>query len=367
MRCGMHATNAGPACVTAQLKAECAPAELERLRQALDTLTQPAFEYDRVYIAECMGWPVPAASTAGGGSQQPGAAGATARMLPPLWRAPHAGSLCFDRPVADAQQRPWGACIQHAEPLPAAAGTHAARKTRLGPGISMEGHQASIFALAWDAQRRQLASSGKDGRLILWDAQGRQLQRRVHTGDAAQPPLVNLECVLTSKVCSGMRRACQRRSCALPACSLDAREGYAYNGLAAADAEGVLAAVGMDAASRPGRPPCIEAFAVSRGRLERRARALRPAAAIISSLAFLPGSAASFVAGPRACAHHPCVACKAGSDVILALARAVGLPATVDHDGAASANHQSTHRAHSQPGGAQVRATMARVWWRCTM
>ena len=56
----------------------------------------------------------------------------------------------------------------------------AASKTRLGPGSSMEGHQASVFALAWDARHCQLTSSSKDGKLILWDARGRQLQRRVH-------------------------------------------------------------------------------------------------------------------------------------------------------------------------------------------
>lgn len=107
---------------------------------------------------------------------------------------------------------------------------------------------------------------------------------------------------------SALPRACWRppmHSGATPVClrasSLDAREGYYYNGLAHAEAEGLLAAVGMGAAPSPGQVPCIEAFAASQGRLERRAHALRPAAAIISSLAFLPGLAATFVAGARLC------------------------------------------------------------------
>jgi WD40 repeat protein len=53
-----------------------------------------------------------------------------------------------------------------------------APNARLVPGPSMEGHQASIFALAWDPAHQQLASSSKDGRLLLWDARGRLLQRR---------------------------------------------------------------------------------------------------------------------------------------------------------------------------------------------
>jgi hypothetical protein len=48
-----------------------------------------------------------------------------------------------------------------------------------------------------------------------------------------------------------------------------------------------------------GKPPCIQAFALAQGRLEPRARALRPPAAILSSVAHLPASAASFVAGAR--------------------------------------------------------------------
>jgi WD40 repeat protein len=42
---------------------------------------------------------------------------------------------------------------------------------------SFAGHGDGVIALAWDQANQQLASSCKDGSLILWDPQGRQLQR----------------------------------------------------------------------------------------------------------------------------------------------------------------------------------------------
>jgi hypothetical protein len=68
----------------AQLKAECAPEELDLLRRQLEALDQPAFEYDQQYIAECMGWPLPGARASGSGA----GAGARAVQLQSLLLLP---------------------------------------------------------------------------------------------------------------------------------------------------------------------------------------------------------------------------------------------------------------------------------------
>ncbi len=54
---------------------------------------------------------------------------------------------------------------------------HPGLTPRLTPTTSFTGHTKGIFALAWDSTNQQLASSSKDGSLILWDSQGRQLER----------------------------------------------------------------------------------------------------------------------------------------------------------------------------------------------
>ena len=70
-----------------QLKAQCAPEELDKVRRQLEALTQPAFEYDQQYIAECMGWPLPAAA-GGSGSGKAGERHAEQHALLPLLAVP---------------------------------------------------------------------------------------------------------------------------------------------------------------------------------------------------------------------------------------------------------------------------------------
>ena len=106
LHCAVHLPTRACLCA-AQLKAECPPEELEKLRQALGALTQPAFEYDRAYIADCLGWPLPATtpSAGGGPSQRPSAAGAAALPVPPAC-TPSCRAGC----VHWAVHRRWAAC-----------------------------------------------------------------------------------------------------------------------------------------------------------------------------------------------------------------------------------------------------------------
>ena len=53
----------------------------------------------------------------------------------------------------------------------------AGARMKLTPVTSFKGHNSGIFALAWDAQLKQLTSSSKDRKVILWDARGLQVAR----------------------------------------------------------------------------------------------------------------------------------------------------------------------------------------------
>ncbi|KAK9908488.1 hypothetical protein WJX75_008589 [Coccomyxa subellipsoidea] len=183
-----------------QLKRDCPPPLLDTLRQQMEGL-EPEFNYDKEYINECMGW-APAASPNG--------------------------------------------------TAPAGSNGHAGSKMRPTLTTSFAGHGDGVIALAWDQANQQLASSCKDGSLILWDPQGRQLQR------------------------------------------LSAAPGYAYNGMAWAAEQGHLAALGLHHSSTP----CIDVYRSGRGSLELRARLMRSPASLLSSVTILPNSS-EFATGER--------------------------------------------------------------------
>ncbi|BDA44706.1 probable CCR4-associated factor 4 homolog at C-terminar half [Coccomyxa sp. Obi] len=178
-----------------QLKRDCPPEYLDQLRKQMEELEEE-FKYDKDYICDCMGWEP---ATAQNDSSSAGSA---------------------------------------------AGNGFSGIKPRLTPTTSFTGHTNGIFALAWDSTNQQLASSSKDGSLILWDSQGRQLQR------------------------------------------LQAAQGYSYNGLTYAAEQGQLATVGL----YPGETPCIDLYRVGRGSLELRAHLMRPSASILSTITTLPGS-----------------------------------------------------------------------------
>eukprot|EP00667_Euglena_gracilis_P006325 EG_transcript_6378 len=95
------------------LTEKCDPSVLRDLRGTLDSIVDPAFEYDIAYIKENMSWQ--------------------------------------DGGVGDGVK-------------PAA----------LMPHRSFEGHRNVIFSLAYDPSRDVLVSASKDGRVITWSAEGKQ-------------------------------------------------------------------------------------------------------------------------------------------------------------------------------------------------
>ena len=169
---------------------------LDSLKAAVAGIKEPAFQYDKMYVYECMEWGSPTSAPAAPGELQwlylakvltlgPGRiylcihAGLTpsgaARTAAPcmLKRCMHPRVCC-------------GICLYGALLSPEddhhvvrseRMSAPAAAKGKLYAATSYEGHAEPVYTLAYDPVHNQLVSAGKDSCILLWDAHGKVAAR----------------------------------------------------------------------------------------------------------------------------------------------------------------------------------------------